>query len=120
MTIRVTTLSLIAAGSCSTPLSVWTIERIGPELVGACGLWSCHQILLWRLETHRLTHQCSTQVAPPLTVCLCSSTKSQQKGSLTEKLIVHHFLWSKSGCTGPSTPLSIVKTIRLPVLPDYP
>ncbi len=44
--IRVTTLSLIAAGSYSTPLSVWTIERIGPELVGACGLWSCHQVLL--------------------------------------------------------------------------
>jgi hypothetical protein len=46
MTIRVTTLSLIAAGSCSTPLSVWAIERIGPELVGACGLRSCHQVLL--------------------------------------------------------------------------
>lgn len=51
MTIRVTTLSLIAAGSCSTPLSVWTIERIGPELVGACGLWSCHEVLLCEL-TH--------------------------------------------------------------------
>ncbi|CAK9213769.1 unnamed protein product [Sphagnum troendelagicum] len=62
MIVRVTTLSLIAAGSCSTPLSVWTIERIGPELVGACGLWSCHQALLWRLETHHLTHRCSTQL----------------------------------------------------------